>query len=223
MLIYCTLTIAYGLQGRLSLTALKGVKEMAKKIRGRNEGSVFRIANKKWRAQISQSGKRVSRNFATKDEALIWLRNTQYSIDRGYDLLGSSITLEEYLSGWLENHRITLRKKVAHANERVIANHILPVLGHKRLRDLRLVTIEGFYSQLIQEGRGARTVRVVHNILHASLAKAVKYGLLIFNPTQGASLPRYAHDEMCVMDSNQVSQFLVAAQDNPYYALYILP
>lgn len=195
---------------------------MAKKYRARNEGSVFQLTNKKWRAQIYQDGKRVSRNFATKDDALVWLRTTRVNMDRGYNLLGGNITLEEYLSSWLENHRITLRKKTAHAYGRVIQNHIIPTLGKKRLRDLNLVMIEGFYSGLVQKGLGARTIKVVHNILHTSLAKGVRYGLIIFNPTQGASLPRYSHDEMNVLDTNQVAQFLVAAQDSTNYALFHL-
>jgi len=172
--------------------------------------------------QIYQSGKRISRNFTTKEEALVWLRTTQVNMDRGYNLLGGSISLEEYLSGWLVNHSVSLRKKTAHAYGRVIRNHINPIIGKKRLRDLRLVEMENFYSQLLQKGLGPRTIRVAHNILHSSLAKAVRYGLIIFNPTQGASLPRYSHDEMNVLDTNQVAQFLVAAQNSPHYALFHL-
>jgi integrase len=195
---------------------------MAKKNRGRNEGSVFQLKTKKWRAQIYQSGKRISRNFTTKEDALVWLRTTQVNMDRGYNLLGGNITLEEYLASWLENRRISLRTQTAHAYERVILNHITPFLGKKKLRDLRLIEIENFYSMLVQNGLGPRTVRVVHNILHSSLAKAVRYGLIVFNPTQGASLPRYSHEEMNVLDTNQVAQFLVAAQASPYYALFHL-
>ena len=90
------------------------------------------------------------------------------------------------------------------------------------MRDLRLVDIERFYSQLLQNGMGARTIRVIHNILHSALDKAVRYGLVVYNPTQGATLPKYTHDEMMVLDSDQVSRFLVAAQNSPNYALFHL-
>jgi integrase len=91
-----------------------------------------------------------------------------------------------------------------------------------KLRDLRLVIVEEFYAGLIEKGMGARTVRIVHNILHSSLDKAVRYGLIIFNPTHGATLPKYSHDEMKVLDVDQVTQFLVAAQDSPNYPLFHL-
>jgi integrase len=46
------------------------------------------------------------------------------------------------------------------------------------------------------------------------------YGLIFTNPTQGASLPAYHHDEMRVLDQFQVVQFLQAAQNSPNYAFY---
>jgi integrase len=91
-----------------------------------------------------------------------------------------------------------------------------------RLRDLKLQGIEQYYSQFIQAGRGVRTIRVVHNILHGSLEKAVRYGLVMYNPTIGATLSRYHHEEMKVLEENQVTQFLIAAQDSPRYALFYI-
>lgn len=195
---------------------------MAKRHRGRNEGSVFQLPNRKWRAQIYNRGHRLSKNAGTKTEALEWIRSMKSELDKGYDYKGSSLLLNEYLSGWLENHSLTLRPKTAHQYRAVINNHILPAMGDKKIRDLRLLQIEGYYSSLLQKGLGPRTVRVVHNILHSALDKAVKYGLLIFNPTHGASLPRYSHGEMVVLDSYQVTQFLVSAQSSPNYAFFHL-
>jgi integrase len=195
---------------------------MAKKYRGRNEGSVFQLSNKRWRAQIYHRGQRISKNVETKAEALEWIRSMQTDLDRGYDFKGSTVTLNEYLPKWLENHRVSLRAKTAHQYGAIIKNHILPNIGEKKLKDLRLLQIEQYYSSLLQKGLGPRTVKTVHNILHASLDKAVRYGLLIFNPTHGASLPKHHHDEMKVLEAYQVSQFLVAAQNSPNYAFFHL-
>lgn len=195
---------------------------MSKKIRGRNEGSISQRENGTWRGQAYQSGKRISRTFQTKSEAQTWLRGVLSSIDHGFNIQGSSITLDEYLPQWLEKRRPGLRAKTAHQYSRIIRNHIIPALGKMKLRDLRLVIVEEFYAGLIEKGMGARTVRIVHNILHSSLDKAVRYGLIIFNPTHGATLPKYSHDEMKVLDVDQVTQFLVAAQDSPNYPLFHL-
>lgn len=46
--------------------------------------------------------------------------------------------------------------------------------------------------------------------------------MVVYNPSQGAALPRNTHNEMQVLDASQVSQFLIAAQASPYHALYHL-
>jgi integrase len=115
-----------------------------------------------------------------------------------------------------------LRPKTTHQYGLIIRKHIIPNIGKVQLKDLRLARIEQFYSELISSGVGIRTVRVTHNVLHKALEKAVRYGLITYNPSHGATLPRYKHCEMQVLDENQVSQFLIAAQSSNYLALYYL-
>jgi integrase len=195
---------------------------MARKHRGRNEGSIYQRSNGTWRAQIYKDGRRIGKTYKTKSEAQEWLRNLQIEIGRGMDYQGGKTTLEEYLPQWIENNKASLRAKTVHEYERIVSKHILPRMGNLRLLDLRLAKIEEFYSLLVQDGVGVRTVRIIHNILHKALDKAVRYGLIIHNPSHGATLPRYKHGEMQVLDESEVSQFLVAAQESPYLALYHL-
>jgi len=46
--------------------------------------------------------------------------------------------------------------------------------------------------------------------------------MLTRNPASHAVLPRYEHGEMKVLDEGQINQFLLAAIDSPYVALYHL-
>ena len=91
-----------------------------------------------------------------------------------------------------------------------------------KLKDLRLDNLEEFYASLLTAGVGVRTVRLVHGVLHRSLEKAVRYGLVMRNPVQGAALPRYRHAEMMVLDETQVSQLLVSVIGCRNEALYHL-
>ena len=195
---------------------------MAKKIRGRNEGSLSQRSNKNWQAQIYNDGKRISHTFTTKQAAQVWLRQMQGQLEQGLNYQGTKTTLAEYLPQWLENSRITLRENTAYHYALVVRKHILPRIGKLQLKDLTLARVEQFYSQLIQDGIGIRTVRITHNILHKALEKAVRYRLILYNPCHGAALPRYKHGEMKVLDQSQVTTFLIAAQDSPYQALYHL-
>ena len=196
---------------------------MARKIRGRNEGSISQRSNGTYRAQISsQNGQRFSASFKTKAEAQKWIRDQQIKLERGFDFQGSKISLGEYLPQWLENNKTALREKTAHQYSQVMKKHIIPHIGNIPLKALNLAKVEHYYSKLIQAGTGTRTVRICHNIIHKALDKALRYGLVAYNPAHGATLPRYTHGEMQVLDEAQVSLFLIAAQNSPYRALYHL-
>ena len=74
---------------------------MARKIRGRNEGSIYQRSSGSWRAQISLNGKRISFSAKTKAECQKWKREMQFHLDQGYDHRGEKITLGNILeSGW---------------------------------------------------------------------------------------------------------------------------
>jgi integrase len=196
---------------------------MAKRIRGKNEGSISKRSNGRWRAQVSPvNGRRISRDFKTKPEAQVWLRQMQGDLEQGFDYQGSKTLLKDYLDKWLEISRTALRPKTAHDYERNLRKHVLPQLGEVTLKDLTPFKMEKFYAQLIEAGVGVRTVRLIHSILHRALEKAVIHGLLTRNPTAHATLPRYKHGEMQVLDEMQVNQFLVAAIGSPFEALYHL-
>ena len=191
--------------------------------RGKNEGSISKRENGTYRAQVTiENGKRVSATFKTKTEAQKWIRDQSIKLERGFDFQGSKITMAEYLPQWLENSSTTLRNKTTLNYSRTMNRHIIPNLGKVALKDLTLAIVEKFYSSLTKAGVGARTVRICHNIVHKSLEKALRYGLVTYNASHGAALPRYVHAEMKILDIAQVSQFLIAAHESPYKALYYL-
>lgn len=195
---------------------------MAKKIRGRNEGSLHRRPSGTWRAQISLDGKRISFGAQTKAECQEWLRKMQFELDRGYDFLGGKILLGEYLHQWLGTSAASLRPKTAQQYRQVISKHIIPLIGHLQLNELRISGVEKFYGELIQSGVGIRTVRLTHAILHRALERAVHYEVILRNPAHQATLPRYSQAEMQVLDESQVGHFLVVARESRFEALYQL-
>ncbi len=118
--------------------------------------------------------------------------------------------------------RPSLRQSTIEQYEQVIRDHILPRLAETCLKDLRLPSLEHFYSDLLRAGASKRTVRLVHAVLHAALEKALRYRYITHNPAHGAALPRYGHREMRVLDEDQVTRLLIAAQDSRHETLYYL-
>ena len=195
---------------------------MAKKIRGHGEGSIHKRSSGSWRAQISSGVKRYGKTFKKKADAQDWLRKMQNQLEMGLEIEGGKLTLAEYLPQWLEMRKTSLRPGTAYQYRQIIQDHIIPHAGEIPLRDLRLARVERFYTNLHDSGVSVRTVQFVHAVLHAALAKAINYGHIGRNPAHGASLPRYTHTEMMVLDADQVTQFLIAAQVSRYEGLYSL-
>jgi len=82
---------------------------MANKIRGRNEGSIFKKPDGIWCAQVSLNGKRLSYNTKTKKACQKWLKEKRIQVDDGLTFDGSQQTLSEFMLAWLESAKVSMR------------------------------------------------------------------------------------------------------------------
>jgi len=71
-------------------------------------------------------------------------------------------------------------------------------------------------------GLSAQTVRHHHTALHKALQTAVEWGLLGRNVADAVRPPRAQRSEMRTWDEDDISRFLQATKDTPYYALFYL-
>ena len=196
---------------------------MAKK-RGNNEGSIYKRKNGAWRAQVTLDGQRLSYSAKDKTDAQAWLRKMQDEIDDGLRYESTQLTLGQFMEDWLITVQPTLRHNTHRQYKQVTEQHILPVLGQHKIRELTAAQIQQLYNQLITIGRGLRTVRYVHQVLHRSLAHAVKLGIIGRNPAKAVIPPKPEPKEMQYLDEAQTQQLLFVAQasNDRFYALYHL-
>jgi integrase len=59
-------------------------------------------------------------------------------------------------------------------------------------------------------------------MLHKAFAQAVRWGLLVRNPCDGATPPKAARTEMHVLTAEQSAAFLATTRTHPAHALYVL-
>ncbi len=195
---------------------------MAKKRRGRNEGSIYQTENGSWRILVSMHSRRFSKTFKNKKDAQVYLRNTLQEVDKGLTHNATRITLKEYLPQWLSVHKSVLKPRTAERYEQIYRDYILPYIGYFKLHDLTLIQIEDLYQELLKEGTSIRNVRLAHSVLHKSLKDALRRGLIAHNPANGARQPRMHQKEMQILDENQVMQFFICVQGDRNEALYHL-
>lgn len=73
---------------------------------------------------------------------------------------------------------------------------------------------------MIDRKLSARTIRYAHSVLRAAIRQAIRWQLLLADPTQGVQLPGTQRREMSVLTTEQARTFLKAASLSPQACLF---
>lgn len=194
---------------------------MARK-RGQNEGSIFQRKDGLWTVSVSIQGKRISKYFRSQSECREWLRNTQKQIQNGLTLAGAQTTVFEYLGQWLGIIRESVRPRTLDQYAQIVRQYIAPRLGTIKMKDLRSDQIQALYNEKLDEGISARTVLLIHAVLHSAFVHALKLGLIGRNPVDAVTRPKVKRKEMRVFTDDQARAFLSAAKHTRHACLFQL-
>ena len=106
--------------------------------------------------------------------------------------------------------------------ERMIRNHIKPMLGNRKLKNLGPDHVQGFYQSKLDDGLAPGTVRLMHGILHKALEQAVKWGIVPRNVCKAVTPPKPSPEEIRPLDAEQTKRILEASRGNRLEALYVV-
>ena len=116
--------------------------------------------------------------------------------DLGRQVEGAAITLNEYLDRWLETAaKPKLREKSYRSYDSLLRRYIRPILGEKALSTITPLDIQDACQKMIDRGLSSRTVRYTYSVLRSAMRQAIRWRLLIQDPTDGAQLPRLGRRE----------------------------
>ena len=168
------------------------------------------------------SGVRSNRPTAyakTQREAKQKLRDMQRNRDEGLKLIESGIYMRDYLIGWLELTKPTLRRKTYDGYESFIRVHIIPRLGHIKLNKLTPEHINKAWGRMLKEGHSATLIEHCHLRLSKALHDARERKLIANNPMQFINKPRVEAKEMNPLSLEEIPQVLDLAKDTEYYSI----
>jgi integrase len=100
--------------------------------------------------------------------------------------------------------------------------HIVPALGHIKLKKLTPLHVQQFYGAKLESGLSKRTVEYIHTVLHAALKQAVRWELVPRNVTEAVDPPRPNNKERPTFTLEQARLLLEAARGDRFEALYVL-
>src|SRR5205807_740927 len=172
-----------------------------------------------------QNGRKVYKwvTYPSRREAEAALPKLLSQIGLGATLPSPRLTVGTFLDQWLSDYVEGLPSPVTRRNYRdIVRVHLQPPLGQVSLARLSPQTVQMYVSQKLAQGQNPTSVQCHFAVLREALGHAVRWGLLVRNPTDLVDPPHRRQRGMHAWDEEQVRLFLAEARrSSTYYSLYL--
>ena len=113
-----------------------------------------------------------------------------------------------------------LKPSTFHNYSTMIRLYINPEIGNIKLTQLKATHLHSLYEKRRKDGLSPRMVQYIHGLLHRTLHRAVKWGLISINPCDLAEAPKNKKTEMNTWTADQVKQFFSVIIGDRWEAIY---
>lgn len=179
------------------------------------EGSVFyREDRNQWVAQIRlENGKKKQFYFEKEKDAQRGLRHALFELEQGTLATGPQQTLKTYLEQWFEQvHKLQVRESTYKMNKVLLETHIIPALGHVKVKSLTAQRVQALYAAKQDEELSAGYIRIMHALLHKALENAVRWRLISINVCDDVTPPRVGKRDVHPLSIEQIRSLLITAK-----------
>jgi integrase len=195
--------------------------------RGNGEGSITKRKDGRWMARCTvytaNGPKRRHLYGRTRQQVAAKLTKAMADRDGGIELDPSRVTVNEYLQRWLKDSvKGNVRPITFESYERLVRVHMVPALGHIKLKALSPAHLQGFYRDRLDAGLSPCTVQRLHAVIHRALKQALRWGLVPRNVSEATDPPTAQRKEIRPLTPEQVRTLLKTAQGDRLEALYVL-
>lgn len=159
-------------------------------------------------------------------KTLIELREKEEKLQRdlldGIDSASSKMTLNQLFKVYMklkkdlrESTRVNYERRWEYSIEN-------SMLGNKRLCDLKQMHIKAFYNDCVEKGLKRNTIKLLHNLIFASLELAVDSDFIRKNPAKGAmKFIESDVKEKIPLTESEVVNLLEFCQNSCIYSLHV--
>jgi integrase len=177
------------------------------------DGKLKRIRKEVRLALVANTSERDARRLAAEH-----LR----PLNQGLESVGAAVNFQNYV----EKHFIPLvmpqyAQTTKQRYQGVLDNYLIPVFGKLCLRDLTLMTLQRYFSQMADSQLSRESKDKIRDVLSTVLGSAKDYGLLVTNPAAGIKLPKERRGKRKTKPHITPEQFdeLVSAMEEPYASM----
>ena len=195
----------------------------------RKVGQIIARGERRWLVRVylgrdSEMRKRTYHNrtvYGSLRNAQAYLTRRLHERDLSRGVEGLQVTVDEFLDHWLKTAvKPKVRAKTYSDYAAMLRRYIRPAIGARILASLSPLEIQAAYQVMIDRKLSARTVRYARAVLRAAIRQAIRWQLLLNDPTQGVELPRERCREMSVLTTEQARSFLRTASHSPQACLF---
>jgi hypothetical protein len=216
----------FGPTGPSAACCWRGAPMPRPRSKGNGEGTIHRRKDGSYAAQYhietpAGTKKRKTVYARAREEARKKLARAIAERDGGLVFGARSLTVAEYMEGYLKDTACRVRPKVSRRYHDLSKCHIAPTLGRVKLKDLRPEQIRAAYRARL-EVASPRTVHHAHDLLKQALRQAVTDGLIPRNPAEAVRPPRGTKKEIRPLSPAEACAFLSVASEDRFEALYVV-
>jgi integrase len=195
----------------------------------RKVGQIIARGERRWLVRVylgreSEMRKRTYHNqtvYGSLRNAQAYLTRRLHERDLSRGVEGLQVTVDEFLDHLLKTAvKPKVRAKTHRDYSAMLRRYIRPAIGAGILASLSPREIQAAYQVMIDRKLSARTVRYAHAVLRAAIRQAIRWQLLLNDPTQGVELPREQCREMFVLTTEQARSFLRTALHSPQGCIF---
>ena len=195
----------------------------------RKVGQIIARGERRWLVRVylgrdRETRKRTYHNrtvYGSLRHAQAYLTRRLHERDLSRGAEGLQVTVDEFLDHWLKTAvKPKVRGKTYGDYAAMLRRYIRPAIGARILASPSPLEIQAAYQVMIERKLSARTVRYAHAVLQAAMRQAIRWQLLLVDPTQGVQLPSQQCREMRVLSTEQARSFLRTASLSPQACLF---
>ena len=136
---------------------------------------------------------------------------------------GRAMTVEQWLTHWLENiARPSIKYKAYQAYRTAVHHHLVPGLGKHRIDKLSPDHFEKLYAGIVKSGRQPATAHQVHRTARTAFGEALRRGAIQRNPVALAKPPRVDDKEIEPFELEDIRRIIKTALDRRNGARFVL-
>lgn len=200
--------------------------------RANGEGNIRKRKDGRWEGRYvaghDANGKEIRKNVLGKTQAEVKDKLRKAIEEAKYlDVAkADEYTVERWVKTWFEIYsKPNLRESTQERYLNHIEYHIIPEIGHIKLRKLTVRDIQVMYNNVRDHGRvlkgpndkrdkslSASYIHSLHRMLKMCLERAVKEELLIRNPCDNVVLPKVEREEMKILKPENIKAYLSEAE-----------